>query len=90
MSISVIEKVRKLEIGMVDKALLEAVADQVNDSGHGQVSFSEITRRIGLTERGSRNVIKRLLNAGHMKLIGKQGPVVQVSITLETGDTHVA
>jgi hypothetical protein len=39
MAISVMSQVRHLNVGGVDKALLEAVAGQVNDSGTGQVCF---------------------------------------------------
>lgn len=82
MSISVMNKVRKLDVGMVDKALLVAVADQVNDTGSGLVCFSDIARCVGLTERGSRNVIKRLLGIGYLKLIDRQGQLTQVYIDL--------
>lgn len=83
MSIAVMNKVRQLDAGMVDKAVLEALADQVNDSGSGQVCFSEITHRLGLSERGARNIIKRLLDAGYLVLEGKHGVWAHISINLK-------
>jgi DNA-binding Lrp family transcriptional regulator len=45
--------------------------------------FSDITRRLGLSERGARNIFKRLVDAGYLVLIGKQGAWTQISINLD-------
>jgi DNA-binding Lrp family transcriptional regulator len=67
---------------MVDKSVLDALADQVNDMGCGNVCFPKIAKRLGLSERGARNIIKRLIYTGYLVLIGKQDGWSQILINL--------
>ncbi len=83
MSISVVLKVRQMDVGMVDKAVLEALADQVNNDGFGKVCFSEINRVVGLSERGARNIYNRLIKAGFLTIGNKRGSSADITINVE-------
>ncbi len=81
MSIKLMTQVWDLELRHVEKLVLLSLADQANDTGLCWPSIATIAYRCGLSERGLRNVLDALAEAGQIRREQRAGRSTHYHVT---------
>lgn len=73
MSIKVMSAVWESDLPAMERLIMLCLADHANDEGECYPSILRLCKRTGLSERAVQNNLKKLVEAGHLEVVGGGG-----------------